>query len=65
MQLSNNQILFIFIAIITITTGSFAHLFLPEKYYYDAVLIATDPYNQKGLINSYPVAMLFLSLIHI
>ena len=59
MQLSKNQILFIFIAIITITTGAFAHLFLPEKYYYDAVLIATDPYNQKGLINSYPVAMLF------
>tara|TARA_B100000900_G_scaffold10793_1_gene8914 strand:+ start:96 stop:1154 length:1059 start_codon:yes stop_codon:yes gene_type:complete len=59
MQLSKNQILFILIGIATITTGAFAHFFLPEKYYYDAVLIATDPYNQKGIINSYPVAMLF------
>ena len=58
MQLSKNQILFITIAFMSIVLGVFAHQFLPEKYYYDAVLIATDPYNQKGFINSYPVAMM-------
>ena len=45
MQLSKNQILFITIAFMSIVLGVFAHQFLPEKYYYDAVLIATDPYN--------------------
>ena len=59
MRLSKNQILFITIAFMSVVLGVFAHQFLPEKYYYDAALIATDPYNQKGLINSYPVAMLF------
>ena len=59
MQLSKNQILFITIAFISVVLGVFAHQFLPDKYYYDAILIATDPYNQKGFINSYPVAMMF------
>ena len=59
MQLSKNQILFITITFISIVLGVFAYQFLPDKYYYDAVLIATDPYNQKGFINSYPVAMMF------
>ena len=59
MQLSKNQILFITIAFISVVLGVFAHQFLPDKYYYDAILIATDPYNQKGYINSYPVAMMF------
>ena len=59
MQLNKNQILFITIAFISVVLGVFAHQFLPDKYYYDAILIATDPYNQKGFINSYPVAMMF------
>ena len=59
MGLSKNQILFVTIAFISIVLGVFAHQLLPDKYYYDAVLIATDPYNQKGFINSYPVAMMF------
>lgn len=65
MQLSKNQIFFILIGITAITIGAFAHSFLPEKYYYDAVLIATDPYNQKGIINSYPVAMLFYDMLYL
>ena len=59
MGLSKNQILFVTIAFISIVLGVFAHQLLPDKYYYDAVLIALDPYNQKGFINSYPVAMMF------
>lgn len=62
MGLSKNQILFVTIAFISIVLGVFAHQLLPEKYYYDAVLIATDPYNQKGFINSYPVAMMFYDI---
>ena len=59
MGLGKNQILFVTIAFISIILGVFAHQLLPDKYYYDAVLIALDPYNQKGFINSYPVAMMF------
>ena len=62
MGLSKNQILFVTIAFISIALGVFAHQLLPDKYYYDAVLIATDPYNQKGFINSYPVAMMFYDI---
>ena len=62
MGLSKNQTLFVTIAFISIVLGVFAHQFLPDKYYYDAVLIATDPYNQKGFINSYPVAMMFYDI---
>ena len=62
MGLSKNQILFVTIAFISIVLGVFAHQLLPEKYYYDAVLIAIDPYNQKGFINSYPVAMMFYDI---
>ena len=62
MGLSKNQTLFVTIAFISIVLGVFAHQLLPEKYYYDAVLIAIDPYNQKGFINSYPVAMMFYDI---
>ncbi len=62
MQLSKNQILFITIAFMSVIIGVFAHQFLPDKYYYDAVLIATDPYNQKGLTTSYPVNFMFYDI---
>ncbi len=65
MQLSKNQILFITIAFISVVLGIFSQQFLPDKYYYDAVLIATDPYNQKGFINSYPVAMMFYDTFYL
>ena len=62
MQLSKNQILFLTIAFMSVVLGVFAHQILPDKYYYDALLIAMDPYNQKGFINSYPVAMTFYDI---
>lgn len=59
MTLAKHKFLFISIVIITVSLGICSSFFLPEKYYYDANLIALDPYNEKGLIGSYPFSMWF------
>lgn len=59
MTLEKHKLLFICIVIFTVLLGMSSSFFLPEKYYYDANLIALDPYNEKGLIGSYPFSMWF------
>ncbi|WP_313097094.1 hypothetical protein [Empedobacter sp.] len=54
-----NRIQFLILSIICILLGLVFPFFLPEKFYFDATPIVLDPYNEKGLIGSYPFTMLF------
>lgn len=47
------------ITLITLVLGITSTFILPEKYLYDALLIYNDPFNEKGLVGSYPVSMWF------
>ena len=54
-----NKLTFLIISLFTILLSLVFPFFLPERFYLDANLIITDPYNEKGLIGSYPLTMLF------
>jgi hypothetical protein len=54
-----NKIQFIFIVIISVLMGMIFPLFLPERFYLDAGILVSDPGNEKGLIGSYPITILF------
>lgn len=54
-----NKIQFILLVGVCILFGLFFPSILPEKFYFDAKHIITDPYNEKGLLGSYPFTMLF------
>jgi hypothetical protein len=47
------------ISFLTIFLGVLSTNFLPDKYFYDAILIVTDPHFQRALIGSYPFSMFF------
>ncbi|MFT4804503.1 MAG: hypothetical protein ACI9YE_001707 [Psychroserpens sp.] len=44
---------------IIVLIGSLAVFYLPERYMADALLLAKDPYNQAGLLGSYPFSFWF------
>ena len=54
-----NKIQFILLVGVCILFGLFFPSILPEKFYFDAKHIITDPYNEKGLLGSYPFTMFF------
>jgi hypothetical protein len=43
--------------------GSMTTIFLPDKYFFDANLIYSDPYNEKGLLGSYSFSMWFYDIL--
>lgn len=57
-----NKVQFLICAFICIILGIIFPFFLPERFYIDATLIANDPYNEKGLIGSYPINMLLYAI---
>lgn len=59
MVLKKNNTVFGAIIIATTLIGICSPFLLPDKYYYDANLIAFDPGNEKGLIGSYSFTMWF------
>ncbi len=50
---------FLGIAAFTTILGMCSTLYLPDKYFFDAYLIALDTFNEKALVGSYPFSMLF------
>ncbi len=59
MKYSKANSLFLIIAALTLIFGFFAPEILPDRYLFDAYRIYNDPFNQKGLIGSYPFTMWF------
>ena len=60
-----NKLTFLIISLFTILLSLVFPFFLPERFYLDANLIITDPYNEKGLIGSYPLTMLFYWITYV
>lgn len=54
-----NKFQFILLVTICVLLGLVFPLILPDKFFFDAKHIVLDPYNEKGLIGSYPLTMLF------
>jgi hypothetical protein len=50
---------FLCIGLLTVLLAVFSTNLLPDKYFFDAILIITDPHGQRALIGSYPFSMLF------
>lgn len=57
-----NKLFFYLLIGICIWIGFIGPFILPGKFYYDANLIVSDPLNQKGWIESYPLTMMFYHL---
>ncbi|MGV0922666.1 hypothetical protein [Empedobacter tilapiae] len=54
-----NKLTFLLISVIILVFSIIFPLILPEKFYFDAKHIILDPYDEKGLLGSYPFTMFF------
>lgn len=63
MLVKSKYFLYTLIVLTALLIGSFTTIFLPEKYFFDANLIYSDPYNEKGLLGSYPFSMWFYDIL--
>lgn len=63
MLLRKEIITFYILALVTVVVTFFIPDFLPEKYLYDATIIAEDPFNEKGGIGSYSISMSFYDIL--
>lgn len=57
--ISRSKLLFLLLGLVVLLLGVLAPYYLPERFFYDAIVIAEDFYNEKGFWRSYPVTMLF------
>lgn len=57
-----NEIVFFLLFLASLLITSVALYVLPERFFYDAKLIVTDPHGEEGWIGSYPLIMLFYKL---
>ncbi|WP_430614719.1 hypothetical protein [Flavobacterium sp. JP2137] len=57
-----NKLTFYLLVGLCILLGIVGPFILPDKFYYDASLIVSDPFNQRGWIASYPLTMMFYHL---
>lgn len=60
-HLKIHKSLFVYLAlcIIVVVLGCLSYYILPERFFFDAIIITEDFYNEKGFFRSYPVTMLF------
>jgi len=58
-KINKKNLLFLSLSILAITAGALSIFFLPERFFYDAITISKDFYNEKGWIGSYPFSMKF------
>jgi hypothetical protein len=54
-----NKVAFLSLFLFLLLIAALTPYFLPERFFYDADTIVTDPYNEAGFIGSYPLSMLF------
>ncbi|MBZ9627122.1 hypothetical protein LB456_06610 [Psychroflexus sp. CAK57W] len=62
MKIKRSNFVFCILAIIALLLGVVSSFIFPEKYFYDAYKIVLDLYDEKGLMGSYPFAMLFYDI---
>lgn len=61
-KINKSKFFFFALVLVCIFLGIFFSFILPSKFYNDADLIVTDPYNEIGLIGSYPFSMFFYKI---
>lgn len=57
-----NKLQFYILVIFSLFLGVIFPFFLPDRFFADAILIVTDPGNEKGWIGSYPTSMMFYDI---
>ena len=57
--ISRSKLVYGLLGLVVLILGILAPFYLPERFFYDAIVIAEDFYNEKGFWRSYPVTMLF------
>jgi len=57
-----NKIQFYILVIFSLFLSVIFPFFLPDRFFADAILIVTDPGNEKGWIGSYPTSMMFYAI---
>mgnify|MGYP001065667477 FL=1 len=62
MKIKSSKFVFSILAILVLLIGVSSSFIFPEKYFFDAYKIVSDIYDEKGLIGSYPFAMLFYDI---
>ncbi len=62
MKIKSSKFVFFILAILVLLIGVSSSFIFPEKYFFDAYKIVSDIYDEKGLIGSYPFAMLFYDI---
>ena len=60
--ISRSKLVYWLLGLAVLILGILAPFYLPERFFYDAVVIAEDFYNEKGVWRSYPVTMLFYDI---
>jgi len=60
--ISRSKLVYWLLGLVVLILGILAPFYLPERFFYDAVIIAEDFYNEKGFWRSYPVTMLFYDI---
>ena len=59
MVIKSKYFIFLLLSILIVITGVLSYFFLPERFFYDALTITQDFYNEKGWLGSYPLTMSF------
>lgn len=62
LKFKKNKAIFLGLFSINFFVAILASFILPERFFYDALTIVLDKYNEIGLIGSYPFSMLFYKL---
>lgn len=60
--IKQNKIVFFSLFILSLGIASVGIYILPDRFFYDAKLIAYDPYSEAGFIGSYPLTMMFYKI---
>lgn len=62
MRIRKSLFFFFIIATTTTIAGLFSTYYLPDKYFFDANIIISNPYNLKGLMGSYSFCVWFFNV---
>ncbi|MGO4912425.1 hypothetical protein [Leeuwenhoekiella sp. W20_SRS_FM14] len=58
-KLHKSTFVYLLLSICVVSLGIISYWILPDRFFFDAVIISEDFYNEKGFFRSYPVTMLF------
>ncbi|MFI8377810.1 hypothetical protein [Leeuwenhoekiella sp. NPDC079379] len=61
-KLQKSIFVYLLLCICVVCLGFVSYWVLPDRFFFDAVIISEDFYNEKGFFRSYPVTMLFYEI---